>query len=68
MDRSAVEASPWRAGMRVPEPEVTVYTPGRAPLLRVLWEGTQPVYSVIARQDLADGCTAYQVEVSTASG
>ncbi|MFF2375059.1 hypothetical protein ACFVUW_11820 [Streptomyces xiamenensis] len=49
MDRAAVEAAPWRADMRVPEPKVTVYAPGRPPLLRVFWEGAQPVCPVLAR-------------------
>lgn len=54
--------------MRVAEPEVTVYPPGRTPLLRVSWEDTRPVCPVMARQDWADGRVAYQVVVPTPVG
>lgn len=63
-----MEASPWRADMRVPEPKVTVYAPGRPLLLGVSWEGTRPVCPVVARQDWTDGRVAYQVVVPTPVG
>ncbi|WP_369266084.1 hypothetical protein [Streptomyces harbinensis] len=63
-----MEAAPRRAHVRVPDPEVTVYPPGRQPLLRVSWEGTQPLCPVMARQDWADGRVAYQVVVPTSFG
>ncbi|WP_369265826.1 hypothetical protein [Streptomyces harbinensis] len=68
MDRPAEQAAPWRPDMRVPVPEVTVFPPGRQPLLQVAWRGARPVCPVLARQDWADGRVAYQVVVPTSIG